>query len=157
MPVNWLSREVRELWLSESVEKVRGNAEFFFNRWRQSKLPIWATKSIHIEFLMCPSQEGGCIRLKPRHQFLYSMDKGNQSPDLSYKESEGRVYRVNTPTPIFLFNGQRQSKLQVWATKSIQVYFWKFFEFKVNTPAPCLTFNSSLLLILQKPGFDLDF
>ena len=46
--IYWLSREVREFWLSESVEKEWSEAEFFFHQTKTIKHPIWATKSIYI-------------------------------------------------------------------------------------------------------------
>ena len=62
--------EERELRLSESVEKERGEVELFFNGQRQLKLPILATKSIHVDFCTRPRQERGFIGLTPPHIFL---------------------------------------------------------------------------------------
>ena len=81
MRILWLWIDWEEKWMSfdclSLLKKNEAIPSSFCNRRRQSKIPIWATKSIHIEFFMCPSQEGGFIGLTPRHQFFYSMGKGN--------------------------------------------------------------------------------
>ena len=93
MAVNWLSREVRVIWLSESVEKERSEAEFFFNRRRQSNQPIWTTKSIHIEFYVSLNQKEGFIGLIPQH--LRNAAALSEMFNVCENQEEG-LYKVNT-------------------------------------------------------------